>query len=82
MKITSALLSLSLLLFSCSHNNETEALFLKADSLMDEYPDSVLQLLNLLLRIIFQTKNAHAMHCFLHVPRISASSPYYLVTRC
>lgn len=47
MKITSALLSLSLLLFSCSHNNETEALFLKADSLMDEYPDSVLQLLNI-----------------------------------
>ena len=47
MKITSALLSLSLLLFSCSHNNETEALFLKTDSLMDEYPDSVLQLLNI-----------------------------------
>ena len=41
------MLSLSLLLFSCTHNNETEALYLKAESLMDQYPDSVLQILNI-----------------------------------
>ena len=84
MKITSALLSLSLLLFSCSHNNETEALFLKADSLMDEYPDSVLQLLNIQPEEIedFSDKECARYALLLHVPRISASSPYYLVTRC
>lgn len=47
MKITPILLSLLLLLLSCSQSNETGTLFLHADALMEEHPDSVLQLLDL-----------------------------------
>lgn len=47
MKITPILLSLLLLLLSCSQSNETGTLFLHADALMEEHPDSVLRLLDL-----------------------------------
>lgn len=52
MKITSVLLSLLLLLLSCSQSNEMEALFSHADTLMEEYPDSALRSLNLSLEEI------------------------------
>lgn len=47
LKITTALLTVLLLLFSCSHKNETGTLFSHADALMEEHPDSVLRLLDL-----------------------------------
>ena len=52
MKITPVLLSLLLLLLSCSQSNETEALFLNADLLMEDHPDSALNLLNIQPEII------------------------------
>lgn len=47
LKITTALLTVLLLLSSCSHKSETGTLFSHADALMEEHPDSVLRLLNL-----------------------------------
>ena len=47
LKITTALFTVLLLLFSCSHKSETEALFSHADTLMEEYPDSALRSLDL-----------------------------------
>lgn len=52
MKITPVLLSLLLLLLSCSQSNETEALFLNADLLMEDHSDSALNLLNIQPKII------------------------------
>lgn len=46
LKITTALFTV-LLLFSCSHKSETETLFSHADTLIEEYPDSALQSLDL-----------------------------------
>ncbi|WP_294615106.1 hypothetical protein [uncultured Bacteroides sp.] len=48
LKITTALLTVLLLLSSCSHKSETGTLFSHADALMEEYPDSALRLLDLL----------------------------------
>ena len=47
LKITTALLTVLLLLSSCSHKSETGTLFSHADALMEEHPDSVLRLLDL-----------------------------------
>ena len=47
LKITTALLTVLLLLSSCSHNSETGTLFSHADAIMEEYPDSALRLLDL-----------------------------------
>ena len=47
LKITTALLTVLLLLSSCSHKSETGTLFSHADALMEEYPDSPLRLLDL-----------------------------------
>ena len=47
LKITTVLLTVLLLLSSCSHKSETGTLFSHADALMEEHPDSVLRLLNL-----------------------------------
>lgn len=47
LKITTALLTVLLLLSSCSHKSETGTLFSHADAIMEEYPDSVLRLLDL-----------------------------------
>ncbi len=47
LKITTALLTVLLLLSSCSHKSETGTLFSHADALMEEYPDSALRLLDL-----------------------------------
>ena len=47
LKITTALLTVLLLLSSCSHKSETGTLFSHADALMEEYPDSALRILNL-----------------------------------
>lgn len=84
LKITTVLLTVLLLLSSCSHKSETGTLFSHADALMEEHPDSVLRLLNLPPEEIeeLSTMNARVMHCYLHVQRISASSPCYLATRC
>lgn len=46
-KATAALIAILLSLSSCSHPNEKDALFLRADSLMEEHPDSALSLLQL-----------------------------------
>jgi hypothetical protein len=83
LKITTALFTV-LLLFSCSHKSETETLFSHADTLIEEYPDSALQSLDLSPEEIegLPTKNAHAMRYYLHVPRTSASSLCYLATHC
>ena len=47
LKIATALLTVLLLLSSCSHKSETGTLFSHADALMEEHPDSALRLLNL-----------------------------------
>ena len=47
LKITTALFTVLLLLFSCSHKSETGTLFSHADTLMEEYPDSALRSLDL-----------------------------------
>lgn len=47
LKITAALFTVLLLLFSCSHKSETETLFSHADTLMEEYPNSALRSLDL-----------------------------------
>ena len=47
LKITTALLTVLLLLSSCSHKSETGTLFSHADAIMEEYPDSALRILNL-----------------------------------
>lgn len=47
LKTTTALLTVLLLLSSCSHKSETGRLFSHADALMEEYPDSALRLLDL-----------------------------------
>lgn len=47
MKTTTVLLIILVFLSSCSRNKELEALFLHADSLMEEHPDSALRLLTL-----------------------------------
>lgn len=47
LKITTALLTVLLLLSSCSHKSETGTLFSHADALMEEYPNSPLRLLDL-----------------------------------
>lgn len=47
MKTTTVLLIILVLLSSCSHNKEVEALFLHADSLIKEHPDSALRVLTL-----------------------------------
>ena len=47
LKITTALLTVILLLSSCSHKSETGTLFSHADALMEEHPDSALRLLDL-----------------------------------
>ena len=47
LKITTALLTVLLLLSSCSHKSETGTLFSHADAIMEEYPDSALRLLDL-----------------------------------
>lgn len=47
LKITTALFTVLLLLFSCSHKSETETLLSYADTLIEEYPDSALRSLNL-----------------------------------
>lgn len=47
LKITTALLTVLLLLSFCSHKSETGTLFSHADALMEEYPDSPLRLLDL-----------------------------------
>lgn len=46
-KATAALIAILLSLSSCSQPNEKDALFLRADSLMEEHPDSALSLLQL-----------------------------------
>lgn len=46
-KATVALIAILLSLSSCSHPNEKDALFLRADALMEEHPDSALSLLQL-----------------------------------
>lgn len=46
-KATVALIAILLSLSSCSHPNEKDALFLRADVLMEEHPDSALSLLQL-----------------------------------
>ena len=47
LKITTALLTVLLLLSSCSHKSDTGTLFSHADAIMEEYPDSALRLLDL-----------------------------------
>ena len=47
LKTTTALLTVLLLLSSCSHKSETGILCSHADALMEEHPDSALRLLNL-----------------------------------
>lgn len=47
MKTTTVLLIILVFLSSCSRNKELETLFLHADSLMEEHPDSALRLLTL-----------------------------------
>ena len=47
LKITTALFTVLLLLFSCSHKSETETLLSYADTLIEEYPDSALRSLDL-----------------------------------
>lgn len=47
MKTNIALLIILLVTSACSHHKESETLFLHADSLMEEHPDSALRLLTL-----------------------------------
>lgn len=69
LKTTVAILTILLLSFSCSHKNETEALFLHAGSIIEEYPDSVLRLLNLQPEEIEELSDGECAHYALLLAR-------------
>lgn len=79
MKTTIALLIILLAASACSHHKESETLFLHADSLMEEHPDSALRLLTLLPEEIKEFSNKECARYALLLARATDKSQQSLL---